>query len=527
MATVLAGLGVSIYLALWIRSGLHPPINEAQPDNWNSLLAVIRRAQYPPRTPFDNPLFLHGPDNPGRTLGIFGMQLADYAQYFDWQWAYGVKAGLPLGQGTLYLRLGVTLLFLWLGIRGCQAQFHSDRSAWWLCFGLFVTTGLALLIYMNFKIGNSMGWSRYPQVDQHEVRDRDYFFVVSFVMWGLWAGLGLTDLARQLLKRRPDARRLAGALLAVSLLPFMLNFTAATRRYGADARLPGDFAYDLLNSVPPYGILFTYGDNDTFPLWWAQEVDGTRRDVTVVCLALAQTDWYMRQIRDRVPGEFDEASAPAYWRGRHPARPEWPVHSMTDQEIESASRAVMLPDSLPVQLGPVRVVYPARSVFYPNDVVSIRILQQNLGRRPVVWALTAADNLLGLKSHTVQRGLVISAEPSVVDSTMAGIDTQQAFGVPLDYIATRALVTGVYRYAGLLDRSGTLADASSRGVAANLAMPWTRLATYYDRIGQVDSAVASLETAGKLSAQPGLEAALAELRLKLGSQSPSGGAVRP
>lgn len=514
LAVLLAAIGVTVYYAAYVRAGLHPPINEAQPDNWNSLLAVIRRAQYPVRTPLDNPMELHGPGNTGRTFTIFAWQLANYAQYFDWQWANGWRSGLPVGSVVIYYRLFITLFFLWAGIRGFKAQRVADRGTWCLCTVLFLTTGLALLLYMNFKIGYSLGYASYPSSEMHEVRDRDYFFVMSFIVWAFWAGLGLTDLARQVLERTPEKRALAGSMLAIALVPFILNFSAATRRHAADERLPGDFAYDLLNSVPPYGILITYGDNDTFPLWWAQEVAGIRRDVTVLCLALGQTDWYMRQIRDRVPGEFDEAHAPAYWQGRRASRPTWPAHTMTDQEIANALHPVMLPDSLAVQIGPVHVVFPPRTVFYPNDFLVLRVLQQNLGRRPVAWALTAADNLLGLAGHSVQRGLVISAEPTVIDSTTPGVDPQFLFGVPLDVPATQALATLVYRYGGLLEPAANLDDASSRGIAANLAVPWTRLAAHYDRIGNADSALAALTRAGKLSAQPGLEAALAELRLK-------------
>jgi hypothetical protein len=515
LALGLAAVGVTTYLVLFIRAGMHPPLNEAQPDHWDALLAVIRRAQYPPRTPLDNPMVPHGPDNPGRTLDIFGLQLLNYLQYFDWQWANALTGGVALGQATIYFRLAFTLFFGFLGLQGLRLQRRSDRATWWLCLTLFLTTGLALVIYMNFKIGNSLWWHHYPGADQHEVRDRDYFFVVSFVIWGLWAGLGLVALARRLLERLPEAAPAAALVLGLSLLPFALNFAAATRRQGPDAGLPGDFAFDLLNSVPPYGVLFTYGDNDTFPLWWAQEVEGVRRDVTVVCLALAQTGWYMRQIRDRVPDEFDEAAAPAIWRGRHPARPDWPLHSMTDAEVQAAGRATMLSDSLPVQLGPVRVVYPARTVLYPNDIVAIRILQQNLGRRPVSWSLPASDNLLGLDStHVVQRGLVLAAEPGSIDLSAPGIDDERLYSAPLDVAVTEALAWQVYRYAGLLERSSGGIESTSRGMAGSLSIPFSRLASWYDKHGETGRAIANLERAGRLSPHPAIEAALADLRLK-------------
>ncbi|HYC32479.1 MAG TPA: DUF2723 domain-containing protein, partial [Gemmatimonadales bacterium] len=285
---LIAAVGITPYLYLYIRSGQGPQINEAAPATFDALLAVLRRAQYPPRTPLDDPTVPHGPDNPGRTLVIFGLQLANYIQYFDWQWARALAPGL---------RTLVTVAFFALGVRGALAQRRADRGSFWLLLLLFLVTGLGLVVYMNFKPGFSLGFDRYPEAQDHEVRERDYFFVVSFVVWGLWAGIGAVTLVERLAGDPRRARLLAApALAALALVPIALNWNAASRRHGPDARLAADFAYDLLNSAPPYGVLFTYGDNDTFPLWWAQEVAGIRQDVTVVCLALANTDWYMRQL---------------------------------------------------------------------------------------------------------------------------------------------------------------------------------------------------------------------------------------
>jgi len=263
VSVMVALVGVSPYLFLYLRSAQHPIINEAAPDSWNALLAVIRREQYPVRTPLDDPTEPHGPENPGRSLTIVGLQLVNYLQYFDWHWA---KA-LPGTLGVFPLRTVFTLIFLSLGLRGLFAHHRGDRAGWWLLFTLFLVTGLGLVAYMNFRPGFSLGYDRYPQSDDHEVRERDYFFVISYIAWGLWAGMGLTTLVRSWMARlEGGARRLATLGLAGALLPCLLNFREADRGHGPDARLPGDFAYDLLNSAPPYGVLFTYGDNDTFPL---------------------------------------------------------------------------------------------------------------------------------------------------------------------------------------------------------------------------------------------------------------------
>ncbi len=513
-------VGVTPYLYSFIRSAQHPIINEAAPATWDALLAVIRRAQYPVRTPFDDPTQLHGPDNPGRNLTFIGLQLVNYAQYFDWQWA---KA-LPGKIGAFPLRTAVTLAFCWLGVEGFVSQWRSDRSGAWLLLVLFLTTGLGLVAYMNFKPGYGLGYDRFPDVNDHEVRDRDYFFVVSFVVWGLWAGLGLLSLARKLRDRlvvpgaetggAPDrvlARVLPLSVFAAALIPFALNFPEADRHHGPDAHLPGDFAYDLLNSAPPYGVLFTYGDNDTFPLWWAQEVAGVRRDVTVICLALAETDWNMRQLRDNPVRPFEEEKAPALWRGLKPVAPTWPLHTMTDAEIADAvpqllGKAVSLP------VGAYTTTLPANSPLYGKDFLSLRAIQQNFGRRPIVWALTALGNNYGLDRFMVQRGLGVSLEAAPVDTTAPAFDLRRLMSVPLDVPATERLMLEVYRYADLLNHPHRELESTSNGIASTLGLPFTQLGYAMEQRGDTAKVIRYLELASHLSNNPAVTQALERLR---------------
>src|SRR5206468_3231464 len=157
--------------------------------------------------------------------------------------------------------------------------------------------------------GFSLFWNEYRTIAQHEVRERDYFFVVSFQVWGIFVALGLVSLVRSW-----HSRGIVAAAVLITLLPFAANFSAASRRHGPDATIARDLAYNLLQSVEPYGVLFGYGDNDTFPVWYLQEVEGVRQDVTLINLSLANLDWYLRQLASRPTRPFDPSHAPAIYR---------------------------------------------------------------------------------------------------------------------------------------------------------------------------------------------------------------------
>jgi hypothetical protein len=519
LALAVAAIGLTPYLYLFLRSAQHPMINEAAPSTWDALLAVVRRAQYPVRTPLDDPTVLHGPDNPGRSLTIIWLQVKNYLLYFDWQWSKGVTGAAA---GTSPLRLLVTIGAMVVGIRGFLAQRRFDRSGWWLLFTLFLVTGAGLLVYMNFKPGFSLGYDRFPDFSMHEVRERDYFFVVSFIVWGLWVGIGLATLARWVVERQRGLIPAAG-LLCAAFLPLALNWKAATRN-GPDGRLAADFAYDLLNSVPPYGVLFVYGDNDTFPVWWAQEVAGIRRDVTVVCLALANTDWYIRQLREMPVRDFDEAAAPEVWRGLNPVKPSLPTHTMTDEQIAAAfdpNAIISLGrPGFTVDFGPFSRTYPPNTFPEPNQIAAIRIMQQNLGHRAIVWATTTGRDFAGLGDYVIQRGLGFTVLAARSDTTAEGVSAGSFGGIPVDEPMTRRLAWDTYRYAGLLDGTHDALETTAATIANSLSLPFGQLAAAAETRGDTAAMARNLERSLQLSPNPALQAALDAVRAHGGLAAP-------
>jgi hypothetical protein len=294
--------------------------------------------------------------------------------------------------------------------------------------------------------------------------------------------------------------------------PIMLNWTAATRRQGADARLAADFAYDLLNSVPPYGILFTYGDNDTFPLWWAQEVAGIRRDVLIVCLALANTDWYMRQLRDAPVRPLDARALPAVWRDRIIPRPQTPAHAMTDSMIDAAMQGYVVRQPQQINLGPITRTLPERSVLYPNDILSLAVIQQNIGKRPIVWASTTGRSFAGLTDYVVQRGLGFELLTTRPDTASPGLDLHRLTGVPLDMPTTERLVFDTYRYGDLRRRGADGLESTSASVAATLGLPSALLVYAYGSRTDRRRLDDAFEIATRLSDNPSLRAALESVR---------------
>ncbi|MBN2520704.1 MAG: DUF2723 domain-containing protein [Bacteroidales bacterium] len=182
-----------------------------------------------------------------------------------------------------------------LGLIGLLFHYYKDSKDFFIVLLLFILTGLAIVVYLNQT--------------PYQPRERDYAYAGSFYAFAIWIGLGVVAIFDWMAKKIPGSiSAILATLISFFLVPGLLaneNWNDHDRSGRYTAR---DFAYNYLNSCAPNAILFTNGDNDTFPLWYAQEVEGIRTDVRIVNLSLFNTDWYTDQMRrkaydsDPIPG---------------------------------------------------------------------------------------------------------------------------------------------------------------------------------------------------------------------------------
>ncbi|HEV2131727.1 MAG TPA: DUF2723 domain-containing protein, partial [Longimicrobiaceae bacterium] len=443
MAVPLVAPAFSVQFFLPLRAAQRPLVSEGEPAcasvvetvasiySWGgagceALSAMLTREQY------DKPSVLLDPtvypqQHLPRSSSLLASQLLNYLQYFDWQWARSVAGADPLFGGA---RPFLTLVFLLLGLLGARAHWGRDRSSAVLLGTLFLTLSVGLVFYLNFRYGYSITQERFPDPAMHEVRERDYFFLIGFSVWGLWAGIGLAALWRwtagALRGRAPWPRLAAAPLLALALLPLGLNWSWASRAHDYTAR---DWAYNVLMSVEPYGVLVTNGDNDSFPLWYLQKVEGIRKDVTIVLSPYLNTPWYVRQLRELTkpcsPG-VDPAAEPTRILGQRPFEPaELPralveagwtrsvqppgdsILPLSDEEIDRiAATYFVTPTPMLLRAGEIETRIEAGTTLLPADTFAATMLRATLGERPIHFMPgSPIVHKLGLFGHTVRQGI--------------------------------------------------------------------------------------------------------------------------
>ncbi|MEJ7813381.1 MAG: DUF2723 domain-containing protein [Gemmatimonadaceae bacterium] len=501
-AAVVAGMTVFAFQP--IRAGHYPPINEGEPTTLDAFLYNFNRGQYGKPSVLDRQApFLEG-------------QLGMYWLYFRWQWLRDMRGVAASWQSAL------ASIFMLLGLLGGYVHWKRDRRSFWY-FGTFMfSLTLLLIYYLNFKLGHSQCLAMSEASDAAcEVRDRDYFFIVSFSAWGVWAALGLVWVWESLAavigsepvrvgretvalpKRRSWLA--ASPVLALALIPLFGNWHAASRAGETETR---DFAHDMLNSIEPYGVLVTVGDNDTFPLWYAQEVEGLRKDVVVLCTSLLNTDWYVRQMLRRPIFSYDEAAGPALYRGKRWVKPSGPPLKM------SLAEADLIPGIVELREPQIfRKETPAGTInatIQPGyleraDQVVLRIILDAFPERPVYISRTSGGygERLGLGDYLMAQGL---ARKLLAAPPVAGKDTLQVSREGwFDLATSRTLWNDVFLGAKALERQGDWVDKASVGIPLLYVTTAVSLSEAEQRSGRAAASAELMRRAEAMAKAVGLQ----------------------
>ncbi|HEY2824049.1 MAG TPA: DUF2723 domain-containing protein, partial [Gemmatimonadales bacterium] len=416
-------VGVSLnYIFLPLRAAHYPPINEGEPTTWRALQDVLNRVQYqkPPL---------------GQRQADFISQLGNYLQYYQWQFGRDFGGAVAGAMGGLFGALGLL---------GAYRQWRSDRRGAFAMTAMMFTVTIALIYYLNFKYGFSYGAGREVA---REVRERDYFFVASFLLWGVWVALGfgtLLEMGAEFLEQRStgDNRWYAlSPILLIAVIPIWGNHLTASRKGETLAR---DWAVDLLESVEPYSILFTAGDNDTFPLWYAQEVEGVRKDVLLVNESLAGTDWHLRQVQRRPIYDFDEQHAALPYRGKHWPKPSGEPFRLTMDEIDAIPGIYPLAQPMQMTIGTIKAIIDS-GYLERADLAALQLVHDNIEKRPIYFSRTTADwpERIGLSPYMLTQGFARRVMLNPVSEVKGAIEGDPGVGW-VDMHRTQDLLFGVY-----------------------------------------------------------------------------------
>ena len=437
---VLILIGYSSYTIIFIRSGQDPVIDENDPETVTAAVSYMEREQYGqvgrfPRRYKGIPAqheVVGAPAN-GQKYSVsqkrkymfynvskqwdffWNYQVKKmYWRYFLWQFAGrgnstepGVTAfGANNRQdGVDWSQFGLPLAFI-LGLVGMIYHFYRDEKEAFSMMTLFFLTGLAIIIYLN--------------QDNPQPRERDYSYVGSFLAFSVWIGVGAAAIVENIIKKIKTENighrlGIVVILLQVVLVPFAMVRANYHEHDRSGNYVAWDMSYNMLQSCEPHGIIFTNGDNDTFPLWYLQEVEGMRKDVTVANLSLLNTPWYIRQLRDSRPkGEGFINLTDDQILGLTSGLTPWKTQKIqiaveSDPQNEDGYIEWVLKPTF------------ANQALKVQDMMILRIINDAKWKYPIYFAVTVSPtNKIGLDKYLDMEGLTFRLQSHKVDAINPG-----------------------------------------------------------------------------------------------------------
>lgn len=408
--------------------------------------------------------------------GPITAQIGMFWLYFKWQWIRDIMRSSPTTQTALAAAMLLLGVFGVVALRQRRAGEEANRRrdaalppneqhaafAWY--FGaLALTVTLALIYYLNFRYGFSQRPDLGNLVDR-EPRDRDYFYMWTFSLWGMLVAIGLASLLRSF--RREIA---AVAFAGVAVIPLAANWDAASR---TGEKFTQEWARDILMSLEPNAIIITNGDNDSFPLWYAQAVEHLRPDVTVALTPYLDMPWYARQLNQR----------DSLW-------------NLSDEQLDTIPYLYEARGPMQFQHGAITASIPP-GILTRAQLLVLQAIKDSFPARPVYFSVGGYGRDLGLEPYIKRVGLVEKLEPRPVAEDRDTIPTSTGFvDVPRSLELWK-------KYAGARQvvREGEWIDGGSSQIPLYYAFVGQELAIALQSMGRNAEATEVLELAREVAA---------------------------
>lgn len=526
MSFIFALIGFTTFAMVIIRSNQNPPMNENEPDTFTELVSYLNREQYGDFPTFKR-RFATEPHQQivytgySSDLDFFWRYQMNHMMTRYWLWNYAGREGwnqddganiAPLNQvGNLFGKVfnirfdgsvkdSLFAIPFILGLLGIYFHFKKDWKMASVFMIMFILMGYLTAFYQNQQ--------------QPQPRERDYFYVGGFFVFSIWIAIAIRALVDiMLVKVKNDALRktavvsvLVLGILFVPVKMFAANYYTHDR---SKNWLPWDYSYNLLQSCAPNGILFTNGDNDTFPVWYLQDVEGVRRDVKIVNLSLLNTSWYIKQMKDNDPYNVGKVNIrysdsqiqdirPIAWESRTVSIPipqnikeGLPQDLFNTYNVSDSS--VLKQGTITFQMNPTLNFGNVKAIRV-QDIMVKEIVESNIWERPIYFAVTCSeDSKIGLDEYLMMEGMSYRVVP---EKRKTGIEFINEKVMKQQLFSDAPSFSKVYKpgfnYRGLDDPSIFL-DENHKRMTQNYRNSFIRLALYYVNTNNKAMAVKTLD----------------------------------
>lgn len=459
LAVVLVLLGISSHLYIPVRAAQRPFINEGHPSTWKMFTDYVLRKQYG-----ETSFFV-------RRASFFGEQMGYHFLRYLWdQWLNSEIMSAWFKVPGNAIKAISAIITGFLGILGAVFQARRNKHSFFYHLSLVFCTTILMVFVINLS--------------NAEVRDRDYFFVVGYNMLAIWIGIG----AMAIVTLTKEKTLQIALMVALAILPIVNMASQYLVHDRSREFIALDYGINFLNSLEENAIIFTNGDNDTFPIWYAQAVEdpyaheniypakdvnpdaqtkaaiakamafknkelkGIRKDVTVANLSLLNTSWYIRQLQDRegVIINFTEAQLDDLLSLQPP------------REVKVGSGEMSF--TLPLDESP--AWRPKEHAYRISDIAVMQIIKDNFGKRPIYFAVTC-ESMIGFEDYVRSEGMV-----NRLVHTKADVEEQ----IDIDRLLNN--IDKVYKYRSIHDDKVHKDDNMIR-LVMNYAAAFSKAASHY------------------------------------------------